>query len=117
MGWGMGEAKIFGITLRPTYKKDTLLYICDFQNPMSYEPILVSLLNTDLYVVIFKLSIFYIGGGGGGGYMISTILVKNEVLVAITTIRLLIRNSIVRTTNKELQTICKEIDRYETNRP
>ena len=116
MGWGMGEAKIFGITL--TYKKDTLLYICDFQNPMIYEPILVSLLNTDLYVVISKLSILFIlGGGGGGGYMISTILVKNEVLIAITTIRLLIRNSIVRTTNKELQTICKEIDRYETNRP
>ena len=35
--------------------------ICHFQNPLSYEPILVFLLYTDLYVVIFKLLIFLVG--------------------------------------------------------
>ena len=43
-------------------------YICDFQYPLSYEPILALLIYTDLYVVILKLFNFWgwqnIGGRG-----------------------------------------------------
>ena len=52
-----------------TYKKDAILCISisDFQNPLSYEPILALLLYTDLYVAIFIL-LFFFGGGGVAKY-------------------------------------------------
>ena len=32
----------------------TLLYLCDFPYPLSYEPILALMLNTDLYVFVIN---------------------------------------------------------------
>ena len=43
-------------------------YICDFQNPLSFEPILaLLLLYIDLYVVIFKHLFFGLAKYWGGG--------------------------------------------------
>ena len=38
-----------------------MIYICDFQYPLSYEHIIALLLYTDLYVVVFKLLIVLVG--------------------------------------------------------
>ena len=61
-------AIFFVITL--SYRKDTSFYIsiiiCDFHNPLSYEPILALLLYTDLYVVMFKLITILVGKILGG---------------------------------------------------
>ena len=35
-------------------------FICDFQYPLEYEPILALLLYKDSYIVIFKLFIFWL---------------------------------------------------------
>ena len=67
-GFGMGGGQRFSISHFHIKRIQFLhKFICDFQNSLNYEPILALWLYTYLYIVIFKLIIFWLAKYWGGG--------------------------------------------------
>ena len=67
-----GRAKSRAIFLYHTYKKETILFICDFQNPLSHQSISSLFIYTFLYVTIFifichYFKLFFFGWQNMGG--------------------------------------------------